>query len=91
MTNRVSEIISEESRERRDISLKDAYYTLQRYERVEAKAVLELALWKKDMVFYANGPPMPDVKADRDGHQATCGASFVVPNVIAFLEGIDSE
>lgn len=91
MADRINEIVSEENRDRRDILVRDACYTLQRYERVEVKAVLELALWKKDMLAFANGGPMPAVEADREGHKARCGASFVVPNVIDFLEAIESE
>jgi hypothetical protein len=91
MADRINEIISGENRDRRSICVKDAYYILQRFERVEVKAVLELALWKKDMVAFANGAPMPAVAADREGHKARCGASFVVPNVIDFLEAIESE
>lgn len=94
MADKISEIIAEENRERRDSRTRDAHCahcTIQKYESVEVKSLLELALGKKDMVSYANGTPVSEVTENREGHTARCGASFVVPIVIGFLEVIASD
>ncbi|CAJ1965774.1 unnamed protein product [Cylindrotheca closterium] len=91
MADRISDISSEENKKRRDTCLRDAHFTLHRYERAEIKALLELALWKNDMVSSAVRAPVASAVADREGHKARCGASFVVPNVIDFLKPIFSE
>mmetsp|Transcript_35939 Transcript_35939/g.86864 ORF Transcript_35939/g.86864 Transcript_35939/m.86864 type:complete len:662 (+) Transcript_35939:202-2187(+) len=58
------------------------------FERMEATSILELWLWKMEMI----GSTRKECKRillDRDSSRHRCGASFVIPIVISFLPAAD--
>ena len=80
--------------EMRSQCLDRALNQLSLYVKIEAKPLLELALWTKDINALLLQTSMPlfvpprstkRQKVDRDACRVTCGAFIVIPNVVGFL------
>ncbi|KAL3938589.1 MAG: hypothetical protein SGBAC_006530 [Bacillariaceae sp.] len=87
MSNDMNQILAEDDMERRDRWLLDLLVAMEGHERVEAVSLLELWLWKMGIssTLASAGADGGHLPTNREYCRAKCGASFVVPNVIAFL------
>eukprot|EP00526_Cylindrotheca_closterium_P005451 CAMPEP_0113638758 /NCGR_PEP_ID=MMETSP0017_2-20120614/20316_1 /TAXON_ID=2856 /ORGANISM="Cylindrotheca closterium" /LENGTH=579 /DNA_ID=CAMNT_0000549905 /DNA_START=54 /DNA_END=1793 /DNA_ORIENTATION=- /assembly_acc=CAM_ASM_000147 len=93
MSSRVNAIVAADEVEQRQSLLQEASMVLSRYERMEATTVLELSLWKMELLKSANEAEDDDVartttvdkEDDRRAHRIRSGASVVIPHVIGFL------
>mmetsp|Transcript_31981 Transcript_31981/g.77653 ORF Transcript_31981/g.77653 Transcript_31981/m.77653 type:complete len:700 (-) Transcript_31981:277-2376(-) len=85
LTAMVNEILSEDNNERQQELWRATFAIFQGYEQVEGITVLELGLWKRELLERNNGELAQDV-AEREVYRARCGSSFVIPNVVSFLE-----
>eukprot|EP00526_Cylindrotheca_closterium_P024034 CAMPEP_0113615736 /NCGR_PEP_ID=MMETSP0017_2-20120614/7864_1 /TAXON_ID=2856 /ORGANISM="Cylindrotheca closterium" /LENGTH=198 /DNA_ID=CAMNT_0000525001 /DNA_START=514 /DNA_END=1110 /DNA_ORIENTATION=+ /assembly_acc=CAM_ASM_000147 len=92
MSNWVNTIVGEDEVEQRQSLLEEASMVLLRYERMESTTLLELSLWKMELLKSANESGDDVVartttvdKDDRGAYRVRSGASVVIPNVIGFL------
>ncbi|CAJ1933278.1 unnamed protein product [Cylindrotheca closterium] len=85
LTAEINSILSEDNNERQQLLWRATFATFQVFEQVEGVSVLELALWKREIFEQSNGDLAQDA-AEREVHRARCGSSFVIPNVVSFLE-----
>mmetsp|Transcript_15502 Transcript_15502/g.38187 ORF Transcript_15502/g.38187 Transcript_15502/m.38187 type:complete len:575 (+) Transcript_15502:54-1778(+) len=93
MSSKVDAIVAADEVEQRQSLLQEASMVLSRYERMEATTVLELSLWKMELLKSANEAEDDDVartttvdkEDDRRAHRIRSGASVVIPHVIGFL------
>ncbi|KAL3926514.1 MAG: hypothetical protein SGBAC_013448 [Bacillariaceae sp.] len=85
LTAKINDILSDNNNERQRELWQETFAIFQGYEGMERITVLELGLWKRELLEQSNGELAQDV-AEREIYRACCGSSFVIPNVIAFLE-----
>jgi len=85
LTSKVNDILSEDNNERQQQLWRETFGIFQGYQQVERINVLELALWKREICEQSNRELVQDA-AEREVHRARCGSSFVIPNVVTFLE-----
>ena len=90
MSNRVNAILAEDEVKQRQSLLREASTVLSRYERMEATTMLELALWKMetksaDLASAESAARTAIDRGDREACRVRSGASFIIPNAIAFL------
>ncbi|CAJ1954138.1 unnamed protein product [Cylindrotheca closterium] len=70
-------------KERRMTAFRETLWsTWKRYEAVESTSILEKALWKRTLKSKWNN----DNALDRNGYRVICGAGFVIPKVLQFLD-----
>jgi len=73
----------------RFFALEDACKKMGRYEMMESTSLLELWLWKMKMQSMRNGAKRMAV--DRETSRGRCGATFVLPTVVDFLQVPDED
>lgn len=90
MKLRVDRILLVDDRSERETMIRNTREVLEGYANIEKTSLLELALWKME-IYLARKVTLSDdldCSVDREVARTRCGASFVVPNIVAFLEMI---
>mmetsp|Transcript_30785 Transcript_30785/g.73908 ORF Transcript_30785/g.73908 Transcript_30785/m.73908 type:complete len:264 (-) Transcript_30785:2263-3054(-) len=72
------------TREKQQCMFFDLLGRMEGYRRVEITSLLELALWKKELLLQLAPNPNPNIM-DRASCRFTCGAQVVMENVIGYL------
>ena len=87
MAARVAAICVVDDKAEREDMILNTREVLEGYANLEKTSLLELALWKFEMSLASNEASAADGSdVDREVARTTCGASFVLPNIVIFLE-----